>query len=428
MKISSVHAQEILDSRGNPTVEATVTLEDGTRAVAAVPSGASTGKHEAVELRDGDPKRYHGQGVLQAVGNVNDKISRSLMGMDAAEQEKIDKTMIELDGTENKANLGANAILSVSMAVAQAEALSQKKELFDYLTRFNPDFNNTYTMPIPQMNVMNGGKHADWATDIQEFMLMPIGAPSFVEAVRMCAEVYTTLKDIIREKGYSVMVGDEGGYAPSVHLNEEPFQLLSAAVEKTGYKTGSDISFAIDPASSEFYENGTYNLKKEKISVRSDELADFYHQLTLKYPIISVEDIFAEDDWQAFKKYTAENARTVQIVGDDLYATNVKRLDRGIVEKSTNSILIKLNQIGTVTETVAAILLARHNGMSAIISHRSGETESTFISDFAVAMGTGQIKAGAPARSERVVKYNRLMSIERAVGDRATYATFPFNK
>ncbi len=427
MKIKSIHAQEILDSRGNPTVEALTILEDGAKGWAAVPSGASTGKYEAVELRDGDMKRYAGTGVLTAVENVNTKISKAVIGMDAGDQKLLDQTMIDLDGTENKSKLGANAILSVSLSSARAQAASEGKELYEYLVKFNPDFNGTYIMPIPEMNVMNGGKHANWATDIQEYMIFPIGAASIVEAVRMNAEVYQILKKIIKAKGYATTVGDEGGYAPNVATNEEPFQLLSQAIEKAGYLLGKDINLGIDAAASEFYKDGKYQLNKEGKTVTSDELIEFLQKLTEKYPIISMEDIFAEDDWSAFEKFTKVNGARVQTIGDDLYVTNVKRLQKGINNRTTNAILIKLNQIGTLTETIDAILLARKHGMASIVSHRSGETEDDFISDLTVAMGTGQIKTGAPARSERVAKYNRLMRIERQLGGKTKYAKFPFH-
>ncbi len=428
MKISSVHAQEILDSRGNPTVECVTTLTDGAIGWAAVPSGASTGKYEAVELRDGDPKRYLGQGVLSAVENVNTKINDVVKGLDAAEQTILDKKMIEADATENKANFGANAILSVSLSAARAEAISEKKRLYEYLSKFNPDFDGTYIMPIPEMNVMNGGKHANWATDIQEYMLFPTGASSVVEAVRMNAEIYQNLKKILKTKGYALSVGDEGGFAPNVKSNEEPFQLMSEAIAKAGYELGKDVSFGIDPAASEFFKDGKYILNKEGKTITSDELADFFRNLSSKYPIISMEDIFAEDDWDGFKKFTQQDNGATQVVGDDLYVTNTKRLMQGIKNKTTNSILIKLNQIGTITETVDAILSARKVGMTSVVSHRSGETEDAFIADFVVAMGTGQIKTGAPARSERLAKYNQLMRIERELGEKATYARFPFKK
>ncbi len=424
MKIKSILAQEILDSRGNPTIKTDVTLEDGSRGTAAVPSGASTGKYEAIELRDGDSKRFQGLGVLNAVSNVNDKIFNAVKDLDAADQDKLDKVMLELDGSSNKANLGANAILSVSMAAACAQSRSEKKELFEYLTKFNPDFNGKYTMPIPEMNVLNGGKHANFATDIQEYMLFPIGAKSIQDAVRMNAEVYQILKGVIKTKKYAITVGDEGGFAPNVSSNEEPFELLKVAIEKAGYKLGEDISLGIDAAASEFFDNGKYNLAKEGKVVTSSELSDFYNAILNKYPVISMEDTFAEDDWDAFKKFTTEFGSKIQTVGDDLYVTNVKRLERGVEEKTTNAILIKLNQIGTLTETVDAILLARKNNMRSIVSHRSGETEDTFIADFVVAMGTGQIKTGAPARSERVAKYNRLMAIERKLSGNCEYAKF----
>jgi len=426
MKIKSVQAQEILDSRGNPTLEAVVTLEDSSTGWAAIPSGASTGQYEAVELRDGDASRYQGLGVLKAIENINTILAPAVVGLDAANQQLLDQTMIDLDGTENKAELGANAILAISLASAKAEAVSEKKELYNYLSKFNPDFNGIYTMPIPEMNVMNGGKHANWATDIQEYMLFPIGAPSVVEAVRMNAEIYQTLKGILKAKDYSVSVGDEGGFAPNVTSNEEPFQLLSEAIQKAGYILGKDVAFGIDPAASEFFKDGMYQLKKENKTVGSGELLTFFKDLGQRYPIVSMEDTFAEDDWEAFQKMTAEMGTATQIVGDDIYVTNVKRIQRGIDQKTTNSVLIKLNQIGTLTETVNAVLLARQHGMTAVVSHRSGETEDTFIADFVVAMGIGQIKTGAPARSERVAKYNRLMRIERQLGDKALYYKFPF--
>lgn len=427
MKISSVHAQEILDSRGNPTIECVTTLENGVTGWAALPSGASTGKYEAVELRDGDPKRFGGAGVLKAVANVNGELSKVVVGMDADDQTTLDQAMIDADGTENKAKMGANAILSISMSAARAEAASEKKPLYQYLSRLNPDHDGTFIMPIPEMNVMNGGKHANWATDIQEYMLFPIGAPSVVEAVRMNVEVYANLKKIIKKKGYATTIGDEGGFAPlAITNNEEPFQLMSEAIQNAGYELGKDICFGIDPAASEFFKDGKYVLNKEGKTVTSDELADFFRSLATKYPIISMEDIFAEDDWDGFKNFTAKDTGKTQIVGDDIYVTNEKRLSRGIAEKTSNSILIKLNQIGTITETVKTVLLARKNGMTAVVSHRSGETEDAFIADFVVAMGIGQIKTGAPARSERLAKYNQLMRIERELGEKARYMKWPF--
>jgi len=426
MKIKKVSASEILDSRGNPTIMTDITLEDGSVGWAAVPSGASTGTYEAVELRDNDKKRFDGKGVLKAVENVNNKIASAVTGLDASDQEKIDKTMIELDSTENKANLGANAILSVSLACARAAAVSEKKPLYLYLSKFNPYHNGKFIMPITQMNVMNGGKHANWSTDIQEYLLMPIGAVSVTEAIRMCAEVYGQLKKILKDKGYSTSVGDEGGFAPGLSSNEEPFILMSEAIKKAGYSLGSDICFGIDPAASEFYKDGIYNLAKEGRLVSSKALSDFYMNLKSKYPIISMEDVFAEDDWDGFRNFTELMEEKAQVTGDDLYVTNIKRLKTGIEFKTTNSILIKLNQIGTLTETIDTILMACQNKMSAVVSHRSGETEDSFIADFVVAMGTGQIKTGAPCRSERVVKYNRLMQIEKELGNRAIYAKFPF--
>ncbi|MFA6170885.1 MAG: phosphopyruvate hydratase [Patescibacteria group bacterium] len=426
MKIKDIQAIEILDSRGNPTIEAAVILENGTTGTAAVPSGASTGTYEACELRDGDKERFGGQGVLTAVKNVETTIKKALVGMDASDQKAIDQKMIELDGTSNKAKLGANAILSVSLATARAAAQTEGKPLYEYLTKLNPDFNGTYFMPVPMMNIMNGGKHADWATDIQEYMIMPVGAKSITEAVRMGAEVYQNLKKVLKLKGYGINVGDEGGFAPAVNSNEEPFALICEAINISGYKLGEDIIFAIDPAATEFFEKDHYKLNKEGKNLSSAELAEFFIELSNKYPIKSMEDHFSEDDWEGFKAFTEKTKNKIQVVGDDLYVTNIERLKKGIENKTTNSILIKLNQIGTLTETVSAILMARAAGMTSVISHRSGETEDSFIADFVVAMGTGQIKTGAPARSERTVKYNRLMKIEKELGDKAVYAKFPF--
>lgn len=425
-KIQKIHAREILDSRGNPTLEADVTLDDGSKGWAAVPSGASTGKYEAVELRDEDESKFHGKGVQKAVENVNTKILEAVKGMDVEDQESIDKKMLELDGTENKANLGANAILSVSLASARAAANSMDKPLFDYLSKLNPDHAGTFTMPIPMMNVMNGGKHGNWASDIQEYMIFPVGAENVTHAIRMCSEVYQTLKKILKEIGYSVAVGDEGGYAPSFKNNEEPFQLISQAIEKSGYKLGDDFGLGIDAAASEFYVDGKYDLKKEGKQVTSEELTDFYMEFINKYPIISMEDTHHEDDWDGFKDFLNKTEGKIQSVGDDLFVTNVKRLEIGIEKETANSILIKLNQIGTITETVEAILLARQNGMTSVVSHRSGETEDPFIADFVVAMGAGQIKTGAPARSERVAKYNQLIRIEEELGKNAVYQKWPF--
>ena len=428
MKIKSIKALQILDSRGNPTLSATVTLENGASAWAAVPSGASTGSYEAVELRDGDKSFYNGMSVFTAVKNVEEKIAPVLIGQEATNQEKIDELMIKLDGTENKANLGANAMLAVSLAVARAAAVALKQPLYQYLSKFNPSFSGKYQMPIPMMNVLNGGKHANWATDIQEYMILPIGAKSLVEAVRVCTEIYQNLKKVLKNKGYNISVGDEGGFAPAVSSNEETFALLTEAVKAAGYELGKDIIFGIDAAATEFFDNGFYHLKKENKTMSSAELIAFYQELSERYPIYSFEDVLAEDDWAGFKAFTEAFEQKVQVVGDDLYVTNVKRLERGIAEKTTNSILIKLNQIGTLTETIKAINEAQANGMTAVISHRSGETEDTFIADLVVAMGTGQIKTGAPARSERTAKYNRLMAIESELAGQSEYTQFPFAK
>lgn len=422
MKISHIYADEILDSRGNPTVEAITVLEDGSQGWAAVPSGASTGKYEAVELRDSDPTRYTGMGVLKAVENVNTKILGVLKGIDAEDQRKVDQTMIALDNTPNKSNLGANAMLAVSLSAARAEAISEKKILYEYLTKFNPDFKGKYIMPIVQMNVMNGGRHANWTTDIQEYMLFPIGAKSVVDAIRMNAEVYSCIRSYLKTHGYSITVGDEGGFAPSLQSNEEPFQIMTEAIKMTSYTLGKDIYLGIDAAASEFFQDGVYTLHKDKATLSGTQLMEFYKSLLEKYPIIYMEDIFSQDDWSSFSTFMALYGDKMQVVGDDLYATNVSLLQKGINQKATNSIIIKLNQIGTLTETIDAILLARQHGMNAIVSHRSGETEDAFIADFVVAMGTGQIKTGAPARSERTAKYNRLMRIEKELSDKSEYA------
>jgi enolase len=427
MKIKTVQAQEILDSRGNPTIECNTILEDGSVGWAAVPSGASTGKYEAVELRDGDVKRFRGQGVLKAVNNVNLIILSAVKGYEAEDQHKLDKKLIEIDGTENKSNLGANAILSVSLSVAGAQAASEKKPLYKYLSKFNPDFSGTYTMPLTMMNVLNGGKHGNWATDIQEYIIFPVGAKNVQESIKMGTEVYQSLKSVLKSKGYAIAVGDEGGFAPQFKTNEEPFQILVEAIQKAGYVPGKDICLGIDGAASEFFKNGEYDLKKEKLSLSTDELVEFYLKLWKKYPIVSMEDIFDQDDWDGFKKIYQKTEGKLQVMGDDLFVTNIKRLQKGIDEKTCNSVLIKLNQIGTLTETVEAILMAKKAGMTAIVSHRSAETEDPFIADLVVAMGTGQIKTGAPTRGERTVKYNRLMRIERELGEKATYTKFPFD-
>lgn len=424
MKIRTIKALEILDSRANPTISATVVLEDGSNGTSAVPSGASTGTYEAHELRDGDAKRFAGLGVLKAVANV-DKIAEKLIGMEASDQEAIDQAMIDLDGTDNKSNLGANAILAVSLAVAVAEAKAEKKPLFAYLAKFDPDHVGKFTMPIPMMNIMNGGKHANWATDIQEYMILPLSAKTMAQAVRMGAEVYGRLKEVLKDKKYNINVGDEGGFAPAVATNAEPFDLINEAIERAGYTPGVDIMMGIDAAASEFFKDGQYKLKKENKTMGGLELVNFYKDLVAKYPIVSLEDPFHEDDWDSFVALSSSLADK-QVVGDDLYVTNLSRLKTGIEKKASNSILIKLNQIGTLSETMAVILEARKNGLTSVISHRSGETEDTFIADLAVAFGTGQIKTGAPARSERVAKYNRLMKIEELINTGSEYAKWPF--
>lgn len=426
MKIKNIKAREILDSRGNPTIETTVFLENNFEGIASVPSGASTGKHEALELRDNDKKRYHGKGVLNAVKNVNERVTSKLIGLDAKNQKKIDRLMIELDGTENKSNLGANAILSVSLAAARAQANAENIPLYQYLSKFNPDFLGQYVMPIPQINIINGGKHANWSSDIQEYMILPIGAKSISEAIRMGTEVYFTLKEILRNDGFQITVGDEGGFAPILSSNEKPLYYIENAIKKTGYIPGKDISMGIDTAASEIYSEKTYFLKSENKQFTDDQLINLYNEIKDNHAVISMEDIFDEDAWDSFKRYTLSVNNKIQIVGDDLYVTNYSRIKRGINDKITNSVLIKLNQIGTLTETIDAILLAKKNNMSTIISHRSGETEDSFIADLAVGMNTGQIKTGAPARSERTTKYNRLMAIEQELKDKASYAKFPY--
>lgn len=428
MKISKISAQEILDSRGNPTIEATVELESGISAKAAVPSGASTGSHEALELRDGDKSRYLGKGVLKAVENVEKLIAPEIVGMEATDQKGVDQAMIDLDGTENKDKLGANAILAVSMAVTKAAAQAKGIPLYQHVAELFGNSTTSYTMPIPMMNVLNGGKHAIGSTDMQEYMIMPVGAPSIQEAVRWGAEVFHQLGKMLKDRSFQKTVGDEGGYAPSLKRNEEPLELIIEAIEKAGYKPGEDIAIAQDPAASEFYENGKYQFKTENKALTSEEMVDLYTKWVEKYPIVSIEDGLAEDDWQGFAEQTARIGDKIQIVGDDLFVTNIKRLQKGIDMKACNSILIKLNQIGTVSETIAAIKLAEDNGMTAVVSHRSGETEDTFIADFVVGAGTGQIKTGSLCRSERVAKYNQLMRIERELGDKAKIAQLPFGK
>ena len=414
--ITDVYAREIMDSRGNPTVEVEVYLEDGTIGRAAVPSGASTGQFEAVELRDSESPRYLGKGVLQAVANVNDIIGPAILGFDASEQVAIDRIMIELDGTPNKAKLGANAILGVSMAVARAAAESYDLPLFQYLGG-----TNAKELPVPMMNILNGGAHADNNVDIQEFMIMPIGATSFMEALRYCAEVYHTLKGVLKAKGLATGVGDEGGFAPNLGSNEEALQVITEAIEKAGLAVGEDIVFAIDAASSEFYKDGKYHLAGEGKVKTAAEMVEYYAELCEKYPIYSIEDGLAEEDWEGWKLLTDRLGKTVQLVGDDLFVTNTERLYRGIKEDTANAILIKVNQIGTLTETFDAIEMAKRAGYTAVISHRSGETEDSTIADIAVAVNAGQIKTGAPARSERVAKYNQLLRIEDMLAETAQY-------
>ncbi len=405
--INDIFAREIMDSRGNPTIEVEVFLEDGTVGRAAVPSGASTGVHEAVELRDGDKSRYLGKGVLKAVDNVNTIISPELIGFDATDQAGIDLLMIDLDGSANKGNLGANAILGVSMAVAKAAAQSLGLPLYQYLGGFNAK-----ELPVPMMNILNGGEHADNNVDIQEFMIMPVGAPTFREALRMGAEVYHSLKAVLKGRGLNTAIGDEGGFAPNLSSNEEALKVIIEAIEKAGYKPGEDIFLAMDVASSEIYQDGKYNLAGEGITKTAAEMVAFYEELVAKYPIISIEDGMAEDDWEGWKLLTEKLGDKIQLVGDDLFVTNTKRLKMGIDQDIANSILIKVNQIGTLTETFETIEMAKRAGYTCVISHRSGETEDATIADIAVAVNAGQIKTGAPTRSDRIAKYNQLLRIE----------------
>jgi len=414
--IEKVYAREILDSRGNPTVEVDVVLSDGNMGRAAVPSGASTGTHEAVELRDGDKGRFEGKGVKKAVKNVNEIIAPQIKGMNPIRQIEIDKKMIELDGTENKGKLGANAILGVSLAVAKAAAKSVGLPLYQYLGGVN-----AHLLPLPLLNILNGGKHADNNVDIQEFMIAPIGANSFKESLRMASEVYQVLKSVLKSKNLSTSVGDEGGFAPNLKSNEEAIQIILLAIEKAGYKTGEEIALALDVAASELFYNNKYILKAEKKEWTAEEMIEFYKNLINKYPIITIEDGLAEDDWSGWKKLTEKLGKQVQLVGDDLFVTNSQRLRRGIKEKTANSILIKLNQIGTLTETLETVEIAKKAGYASVFSHRSGETEDSFLADVTVATGAGQIKTGAPARSERLAKYNQLLRIEEELGKEASF-------
>ncbi len=415
--IKAIRAREILDSRGNPTIEVEVKLSEGTTGIAAVPSGASTGKHEAVELRDGDKGRYGGLGVLKAVSNVNDLIAPALVGTSALEQAIIDQKLLELDGTADKVNLGANAILGVSLATVKAAANSSATPLYRYLGG-----SASHLLPVPMMNILNGGKHAADSTDFQEFMVVPAGAASFSQALRMGSEIYHALKTAIKDRGLNTNVGDEGGFAPSLASNREAVELILTAIDLAGYKAGDDCFIALDPAASSFYHEGKYVLSKEGVALASNEMVDYYVNWVSSYPIISIEDGLAEDDWAGWVLLTSRLGKKVQLVGDDLYTTNVKRLEQGIAQKASNSILIKPNQIGTLSETLAAVKRAQQAGWTTMISHRSGETEDTTIADLAVAVDAGLIKAGAPCRSERVVKYNRLLRIEEELGARARYA------
>jgi enolase len=416
--IEKIWAMEILDSRGNPTIRVFVTLAGGITASASVPSGASTGENEAVELRDGDKKRYGGKGVLKAVDNVNRIIAPEVIGKDATSQTEIDRLMTALDGTHNKGKLGANAILGVSMAVAKSAAVSAGLPLYTYLGGAK-----AVRIPVPMMNILNGGKHADNSVDFQEFMVMPLGAPNFAEALRYGAESFHALKAILQKKGYATAVGDEGGFAPDLKSNDEACDVIVEAIKAAGYRPGKDVAIALDPAASSFYEKGKYMLSKSGQGTKtSSAMTDLYNTWIEKYPIVSIEDGLAEGDWAGFQEHTRRLGDKTQIVGDDLYVTNTRFISRGIKEKASNAVLIKLNQIGTVTETIEAVDMCRNAGWGFVISHRSGETEDTFMADFAVAMGGGQIKTGSACRSERIAKYNRLLEIESELGDKAVFS------
>jgi len=416
--IKSVHAREILDSRGNPTVEVEVWLEGGASGRAAVPSGASTGAHEALELRDGDKKRYNGKGVLQAINHVNHEITKAVIGLDALHQSEIDRAMLKLDGTPNKGKLGANATLGVSLAVARAAANAVELPLYRHLGGVA-----SRVLPVPMFNILNGGVHANWqGTDLQEFMIAPVGAPTFREALRWGSETYHSLKNVLKEAGYSTGVGDEGGFSPALKKNSDAVELILKAIENAGYRPGEQIAIGLDPASSSFYEDGYYHLRTEGRQVSSAEMVEMYAEWISKYPIVVLEDGLSEDDWDGWKVLNEKLGDKIELVGDDLFVTNVSRIERGIAENVANAVLIKLNQVGTLTETVAAIEMAREAGWGAMVSHRSGETIDTFIADFTVAMGTGHLKTGAPCRGERVEKYNQLLRIEEELGDEATYA------
>lgn len=420
MEIVSVEGLEVLDSRGNPTVEVRVILEDGSYGTAAVPSGASTGIHEALEMRDGDKDRYNGKGVLKAVENVNTEIAENLLGWESIEQKAIDTMLIELDGTKNKSRLGANAILGVSLAIAKASANSLGLPLYRYIGGVY-----AHVLPVPMMNILNGGAHTAWqSTDAQEFMVMPLGAPSFTEGLRWGAEIYHALKSVLKARGYATLVGDEGGYAPALKANNEAVEVILEAIEKAGYKAGEQVAIALDPAASELYdeETKTYNLRKEGKKLTGEQMVAFWKNWVEQYPIVSLEDGLAQDDWESWKLITKEIGHKVQIVGDDLLVTNPDRVRRGIKENACNALLVKVNQIGSLTETIEAVETCHRAGWRAVTSHRSGETEDATIADLAVALNTGQIKTGAPARSDRVSKYNQLMRIEAELGETAKYA------
>jgi len=421
-QIKAVTAHEILDSRGNPTVHVRVELAGGASGTAAVPSGASTGSHEALELRDSDKARYGGKGVLKAVSNVNKVISPALRGLSAGGQAAVDRRLNELDGTPNKSKLGANAILGVSLAAAHAAANAAGQPLYLYLAEIYQAPHNRFTLPVPLMNILNGGKHAADSTDLQEFMVAPAGAKTFHDALRMGAEVYQSLKQVLQKQGHNTNVGDEGGFAPSLPANKDAVEVILQAIEKAGYQPGKDCFIALDPASSELYKDGKYLLTRDRLALDSAGMAGFYEKWAAQYPIVSIEDGMAEDDWAGWQLLTSKIGKQVQLVGDDLYVTNVSRLAEGIRRQASNSILIKLNQIGTLTETVDAIRMAHQAGWTAVVSHRSGETEDTTIADLCVGLQTGQIKTGAPCRSERTAKYNRLLLIEEELGDKACYA------
>ena len=415
--IANVMAREILDSRGNPTVEVEITTELGSVGVAAVPSGASTGVHEAVELRDGDARRFNGRGVMQAVDNVNEELGPELIGMDVTDQMGIDSLVIEIDGTENKGRLGANAILGVSLAAAKAAALDVELPLYRYIGGVN-----AHVLPVPMMNILNGGAHAKNSTDFQEFMVMPAGASSFSECLRWGAEIYHSLKNVLSEKGMNTNVGDEGGFAPSLDTNEMALEVILEAIEKAGFRPGEDVWIALDPAASELYKDGKYVLAREDRVLSSDEMVDFWADWMERYPIISLEDPLDEDDWEGWSKLVARIGNRVQVVGDDLLVTNVTRVQRAIDTRAANALLCKVNQIGSLSEAIAAVEMAHRAGWTSIVSHRSGETEDSTIADIVVALNTGQIKTGAPARSDRVAKYNRLLRIEGELGDNAVFA------